>query len=618
MDITAADIKEKKLSFLPFAEMALILVLTVFKCKDFYRYIGLKGYIFPVCLLSAAVLFAFFTAISLITRKDHIMPVFVLYALMSFLMLVDRMYFNYFSSLPGISKLLLVKYMVGVTDSVQSLFSIRHFLAVIDIPFFILYFLFVRRRLISRFETKKSIVRTMRALCCAGVLGCVALSLIITKTRGGYYGCYKNEIFIYHATDIFRTIVPERDGGDFNIYDYIQDKDETSKYFGAASGKNLINIQVEALNAFVIGREYNGKEITPNMNALIAENSLYFDNYYWPVLGGGGTSDAEFSVNNSLYSGTSIAAYDTYTDVDFYGLPFILKENGYDAAYAFHGYDPDFWNRRTAYPQQGFDKFICRDDFDITETIGLGISDSEFFIQSSDFLSGCKQPFYAFLITLSSHHPFNIPKEYMSLDLEERHIDTLYGNYLESVHYVDAALGEFIEALKENGLYENSVITIYGDHYGLNTKNDDGFVSELLGEEYTDEEIFKIPLIVHIPGSGIKETVETTGSHIDYEPTVLALLGLHNDKAIMFGQNLLKDGVSGHVYGQNHMCVGGFITDTLYAKKSAVGLVVYDKNTMQKLDPAQYEYISEAAEKNISDCRYALEHNLVMIKNMLK
>lgn len=65
-------------------------------------------------------------------------------------------------------------------------------------------------------------------------------------------------------------------------------------------------------------------------------------------------------------------------------------------------------------------------------------------------------------------------------------------------------------------------------------------MSDFLGKPYDREEIFNIPLIVHIPNSGITETISTTGGHLDYEPTILNLLGLRNDKAVMFGQDLVN------------------------------------------------------------------------------
>ncbi len=225
------------------------------------------------------------------------------------------------------------------------------------------------------------------------------------------------------------------------------------KYTGLGHNKNLIVIQVEALQGFVIDHYYNGQEITPpNLNKLIKEQgTVYFDRYY-QLIGRGNTSDAEFVSNNSLYPSMDEPTYTQYADNVFYGLPWILRDNGY-TAWAFHGYEKEFWNRDNAYVNQGFERFISEEDYDVVESIGFGITDEEFFKQSMTYLKELdnldNNPFYSFIITLTSHNPFNMPEEYHVLEIEDKHKDTILGNYLQAIHYTDKALGEFIEDLKK-------------------------------------------------------------------------------------------------------------------------------------------------------------------------
>ena len=69
-------------------------------------------------------------------------------------------------------------------------------------------------------------------------------------------------------------------------------------YFGADKGKNVIIIQMESFQNFLIGLKLDGQEITPNMNKLAGEN-FYYDNFY-TMVGSGTTADAEYVVNTSL------------------------------------------------------------------------------------------------------------------------------------------------------------------------------------------------------------------------------------------------------------------------------------------------------------------------------
>ncbi|NLW22866.1 MAG: sulfatase-like hydrolase/transferase [Tissierellia bacterium] len=125
--------------------------------------------------------------------------------------------------------------------------------------------------------------------------------------------------------------------------------------------------------------------------------------------------------------------YERYADNTFYGLPWLLRDYGY-TAWVFHGYEKNFWNRAKAYPNQGFQRFISEEDFKYKETIGFGISDAEFFDQSLEYLKELdaldENPFYAFLITLSSHTPYEMDPKYHVLDIKDEHKGNIVANYL--------------------------------------------------------------------------------------------------------------------------------------------------------------------------------------------
>ena len=114
----------------------------------------------------------------------------------------------------------------------------------------------------------------------------------------------------------------------------------------SAKGKNLIIVQVEALQQFVIDKTVMGQEITPNLNKLI-KSSAYFNNYFYQIAAGG-TSDAEFMSNNSLYPAPSGAAFFFYANNNYLSLPKALVKNGYETA-ALNGYYETFWNRNIMY-----------------------------------------------------------------------------------------------------------------------------------------------------------------------------------------------------------------------------------------------------------------------------
>ena len=412
-----------------------------------------------------------------------------------------------------------------------------------------------------------------------------------------------NELFCYHTKDFYTTLSNATVDYTVDKTKYASPDYSDSEYYGVAEGRNVFIIQVEALQNFVIGTSYEGQEIMPNLNAMIANDT---------------TSDAEFAVNNSLFAPESEAAYVKYENNDFYGLPFLLKNSGYTRAHAFHGYEGSFWNRRKAYVKQGFDDFTALEDFEQTDMFPMGLSDKEMFRQSLEKIKTYEEPFYSFMITVSSHYPYGIPLKDRDITVKESDNGTLFGCYVQAVNYTDRAIGEFIEGLKECGLYDNSIIVIYGDHYALSNtdSNNTTRFKDTFGRDYNIFDVFNVPLIIHIPGSGITETKTIAGGHMDVLPTLLCLLGIHNDKAVMFGQNLLE-AESGFVCEQTHLAIGSFISDEVFFSKPHNNIKsnydAYERGTMARLDPDLFTEQSDEAARKIEDCKVLLTENDIML-----
>ena len=90
------------------------------------------------------------------------------------------------------------------------------------------------------------------------------------------------------------------------------------------------------------------------------------------------------------------------------------------------------------------------------------MSDDSFFKQALD-ISRDKGKFFSFLITLSSHHPYDA---FTDIDLKTGDFeDTQLGNYLKSMNYVDMAIKNLFDDLREKNLLEDTIIVIYGDVY---------------------------------------------------------------------------------------------------------------------------------------------------------
>ncbi len=311
--------------------------------------------------------------------------------------------------------------------------------------------------------------------------------------------------------------------------------------FGQFSGSNVIVIQAEAFMNFVVGRSVNGEEITPNLNALIKEN-LYFSNYYHQT-SQGRTSDADFTSNGSLYPLVSGSIFVRYPDHKFDVLPAILKAKGYSTN-AFHAYEGSFWNRQIMYKAMGYDHFYSKKDYELDEPLGWSLGDKSFLRQSLDIMEtedAIQQPFYSFLTTLSSHHPYSLPVDKKDLDTGE-FSGTIFGDYLQAVHYTDAAVGEMVGELKQRGLWDNTIFAFYGDHD--NSIQEVSYYEQFLGTSLSTLDMHQImhqvPLLIHLPGENTPEMDDKPAGQLDLTPSLLHLLGISRDPYYMMGNNLFS------------------------------------------------------------------------------
>lgn len=388
----------------------------------------------------------------------------------------------------------------------------------------------------------------------------------------GIYSYHIYDAHLHIASRVPKVFANETELEEVNDYTSGDDADLSNDkdLLGIAEGKNVIFVAAESLQNFVINETVNGEEITPFLNELI-DDSLYFEEFYHQTAQGK-SADSEFLIANSLYPSSRGAVFFSHASNDYYALPEIMTENGYYTA-SLHGNNGSFWNRNVMYEQFGYDRFYTKKDYKITEenSIGWGLKDIPFMEQSVDHMLDMPQPFYTKLISLTNHFPFDLDEEDMYIDEYDSNSNTL-NKFFPTVRYMDESIKVLFEQLKEDGLYEDSMIIIYGDHNGIST-NHNNAMSQFLGKEVTpfvEVELQQVPLIIHIPG-GESETISTVSGQIDIRPTLLHLLGIDIENQTIFGNNLFSEDREELVILRN----GSFITD----KAIFVGNTCYDKAT---------------------------------------
>lgn len=529
--------------------------------------------------------------------------------------MVNSVYYTFYTSFASVSMLSLTQYIGDVGDAV-----VENVIQLKDLVYIIgpLIFVYVHIRLKKKNYYKKVEIKSERkkkTLKTIGASGILLVIFLLTMTSldvsrfmkqwNKEYVVMRFGIYVYQINDVFISIQPKIN----SMFGYDQAKKEFDEYFSNVSesaktneytnifaGKNIILIHGESMMTNAIDLSFNGVEVTPTLNKLSKEG-MFFSNFFSQV-SVGTSSDTELTYNTSLMPTKSGTAFVSYANRTFITTPKMLKEKGY-YTYVMHANNADFWNRRNMYNSIGYDRFYSKTDFEVSKenTIGLGLSDKEFFSQSIPYLKEINEKndkWYGVYIMLTNHTPFSETEKYgeYPVDIKETVTKedgtteeviypymegTKLGNYFKSLHYADAALGEFLTKLDEEGLLENTVFILYGDHdarlprkdynrlYNYD-KNIDGILDED-DPDYKEYDLYqyelgrKVPFIIwtkDMKGTKLNQKITNVMGMYDVQPTLGNMFGFYNKYALGHDIFNIKD---------NNIVVfpnGNWVTNKLY------------------------------------------------------
>ena len=326
------------------------------------------------------------------------------------------------------------------------------------------------------------------------------------------------------------------------------------EYFGMAKSRNVIYIHLESFQQFLIDyklkvddKEY---EVTPFLNSLYhSKETFAFSNVFNQVKAGK-TSDAETMIETGLFGlnqGSFMVNYGGTNTQQ--AAPFILSKNGYNSSAVFHGNAGSFWNRNTAYKQWGYNYFFDASYFtkqNSSNSFQYGLNDKYMLKDSIKYLERLQQPFYTKFITVSNHYPYttSLSGDDLGFPLAKTQDETING-YFATANYLDSSIKALFDYLKESGLYKNSIIVLYGDHYGISNSRNPA-LAPLLGKNsetwssYDNAMLQRVPYMVVVPGMDKGGIIDTYGGEIDMLPTLEHLLGIESNKFLQVGQDMLS------------------------------------------------------------------------------
>ncbi|MBP3765586.1 MAG: sulfatase-like hydrolase/transferase [Bacilli bacterium] len=578
------------------------------------------------------------------------------------LCLINSMYYTNYVSYASFSLLETSLQIVDVGDAVvQNVMEIKDFCYLWQIlaMFFVNKFL-KRKKYFDKVEKiENGKVRAINTIIASIVFLFIFMSMLTSVDVSRLNKQWNRESIVmefgaytYQFNDLIATIKSELNplfGYDKNAKDFREfyqnrnTEDKVNDYTGIFEGKNVLVIHAESIQNFLLNTSFNGIDVTPNLKRLASEG-LYFSNFHSQE-SVGTSSDTEFTFSTSLMPASSGTVFISYYDRSYPTIEKFLKEKNY-YTFSMHGNNCTFWNRQATHKSFGYDNFYCyTKDFEIDETIGLGLSDKSFFRQVVPKLKGINDKYsnwYGLLIMLSNHTPFTDIENYSDykVTMTYSHVNEdgttteleapfmegrKLGSYFKSAHYADEALGQLMDDLDKEGLLDNTVVVIYGDHdaklkkseylwyYNYNPETNtmlDSTDPNYRNVDFYDYELNReVPFIIWTKESkGNKllnrEITEAMGMY-DVLPTLGNMVGFKDKYALGTDMMSLKDGDENIVVFPD----GNWLTNKIYYNQGKGEYKVLDENAIISND--YIEKNSEIASKYISISNSIIVYDMV-------
>ena len=504
--------------------------------------------------------------------------------LFSALCMINSVYYTFYTSFASVSMLSLTQYIASVGDAVvENVLQLKDIVYIFSPIILIAVHIKLKKskyykKVEVKSERRRKTIRTLIGGAVITVLFLVMLSPLdisrFAKQWNREYVVMKFGIYVYQFNDIITSVQPKinslfgYDKANKEVTEYYKNKEKSAdnKYTGIFKDKNVLVIHAESIQRHLFDMSFNGQDVVPNLKRIASEG-MYFSNYY-PQVSVGTSSDSELTFTTSLMPTQSGTAFVSYFDRTYNSIPNLMNDMGY-FTFSMHANNADFWNRRAMYEHLGYQKFYSKSDYKVTteNTIGLGLSDKEFFKQSMPKLTKINEKYdkwYGLMIMLSNHTPFSDVEHYGNYEVNMKETVTKedgtteevvhqylegrkLGNYIKSAHYADEALGELFQELDENGLLDNTVVVIYGDHdarlprkeydymYNYNKETDSKLDKDDPNykeyDSYQYELGRKVPFIIwtkDMAGTDLNMEVKDVMGMYDAMPTLGNMLGFYN------------------------------------------------------------------------------------------
>lgn len=427
-------------------------------------------------------------------------------------------------------------------------------------------------------------------------------------------GFYEYTIRNFYKT-FLKTVEQENEEDlEFLNSAYQETAKHKNKYTGMFKNKNLILIQLEGTDKWLIT-----KEDTPTIYKLMHEG-INFDKHYSYYNGGGSTFNSEFAVNTGLITPLSYNknAYSFNKNSFPYSMAKLFKEQGYNVN-AFHMNSGEYYSRKVNYLNWGYDNYyglIEIDDYD-DNTYQL---DRELILNEkfNELIFNNEKKFVDYIIAYSGHVPFSNSKgvckmlydEDMSKIEEQTGVKPEFTEMSEEecvrrqARETDYMISLLLENLKEKKLLNDTVITVFTDHY-LYTLEDQSILDKY--KNTSNNLINNTPWFIWTPGIKKNKVTKVT-SQLNILPTLLNLYGINYQTNNYIAEDALDTKYQGIVFFSDYSWYDG----NVYVENGEI--TNGKKMNSEKLEEKN-EFINYIARKNDLTLKYNYFKNKSINKN---
>ncbi len=520
--------------FIIYVLLFLVLYISIGQLCHYIKVEYTHEWIIQVRRIADALLFAF--PILFLRKKKFVYPYLILINLY-FLSIV--WYFRTYGTIMPLSSYLMVNNLDGLLPSILHSIHIKDILIIFPtICFFILYnIIYCRIEIGVKRKNWES-------------LGIVLLifSIVISSYWPSKRWLYDNPLYLFGIQQvktfkefgiinfwIYQVYFHQGVSGEEkryaeNFMKNLSDNLYIHKCDSLQGNKNLVLVLVESLQSWPIGLAVNNVEITPNLNRLLERKNAVSFLKEVPQTKDGRSSDAQLLLNTGLLPLLTGATSGICTHNTFPSLADALREKGYTTA-SFICDGKDYWNQEVMTNAYKFEYLFDR----LQGESGREKADENLFKSAIPIMKKLEKPFYAQLVTLSTHSPYLKPLIASPLEtVEFQNEEVKY--YLIAIQYVDYCIGEFIKALETEGLYNKSIVVITGDHEQMTFNQYENRV------ELKAEDCF-VPFIV-LNSPLISKHTEKVIGQMDIYPSLLNLMGCCDYYFTGIGESVFNEKIS--------------------------------------------------------------------------